>query len=136
MNSKKPQNKIEIPILNSKVEAGFPTFIEEQVEDKMDLNKYLIKHPSATYFVRVSGDSMIDAGIHDNDILIVDRSISPSNGKIVIAAIDGFLTVKRLVNRNGKIFLLAENKKFSPIEISLESDLHIWGVVTSVIHIL
>lgn len=124
----------QLPLQACKVEAGFPSSADDYVENNIDLNKYLIKHPAATFFVRVSGDSMIGAGIHNNDLLIVDRSIPPSNGKVVIAAIEGELTVKRLIIKNGNSILHAENDKFQPIKINLETGAHIWGVVTNVIH--
>ena len=91
----------QLPLQSCKVQAGFPSFADDSVEDNIDLNKHLIKHPAATFFVRVSGNSMIGAGIHDNDLLIVDRSLNPVNGNIVIAAIEGFLTVKRFIMKKG-----------------------------------
>ena len=124
----------KIPLQTCKVEAGFPSFADNLIEDNIDLNKYLIKHPAATFFVRVSGNSMLGAGIHDNDLLIVDRSLNPSNGKIVIAAIDGYLTVKRLIIKCKVVYLKAENDDFPPIKINPETGAHIWGVVTNVIH--
>ena len=129
-------NDYEVPLFEASVSAGFPSPAQNEMEKKCDLNSLLIKHPAATFFVRASGTSMIGAGIHDNDILIVDRSVQPTNGKIVIAAINGELTVKRLVIENNKIFLVAENKKFPPFQITDGVDLHIWGVVINVIHYL
>ena len=123
-----------LPIQTCKVQAGFPSFADDSIEDNLDLNKYLIKHPAATFFVRVSGDSMLGAGIHDNDLLIVDRSVAPRNSKIVIAAIEGALTVKRLIIKNDQAYLHAENDDFAPIKIDSEIGTHIWGVVTNVIH--
>lgn len=124
----------KIPIYATKVAAGFPSPADDYIEGCLDLNEHLINHPAATFFVRVSGLSMLDAGIHPDDILIVDKSIEPIHGKIVIAAIDGELTVKRLYNKGGIIRLMPENKSFVPIELEGESDLVIWGVVTNVIH--
>jgi DNA polymerase V len=98
------------------------------------LNELLIKHPAATFFVRVSGCSMIKAGIHHNDILVVDRSLEPVSGKIVIASINGELAVKRLYKNGAMIQLVAENDGYPPINICEGMELHIWGVVTSVIH--
>jgi DNA polymerase V len=124
-----------LPLYLSKVSAGFPSPAEDDLADKLDLNDYLIKHPAATFLVRANGLSMINAGIHENDILIVDRSLTPSDGKIVIAAIDGQLTVKRLKkNNDGSISLLAENPDYQPIHLHEENDVVIWGVVTNVIH--
>lgn len=104
--------------------------------EKLDLNEYLIKHPASTFLVRAIGDSMIGAGIHENDILIVDRSLLAVHGKIVIAAIDGQLTVKRLHKKNNKCFLMPENPKYPPIEIKESLETYIWGVVTQVLHAL
>jgi DNA polymerase V len=126
----------KIPLQNCKIEAGFPSFAEDHIGENIDLNQHLIKHPAATFFVRVSGNSMIGAGIFDNDLLIVDRSLNPTNGKIVIAAVDGQLTVKRLIIKEDKILLVAENEEYPPIIIDQELSLHIWGVVTHSIHSL
>ena len=89
-------NSLSLPLYSSKVPAGFPSPADDHMEEKLDLNTHLVKHPTATFFVKASGDSMVGAGIHSGDILIVDRSLNPKSGKIVIAAIDGQLTVKRL----------------------------------------
>ena len=124
----------ELPLYGSKVQAGVPTAADDYVEDRIDLNEYLIKHPGDTFFVKVAGESMIGAGIFPNDILVVDRSIQARNGQVVVAAIDGELTVKRLSIQSNKILLLPENEKFSPIDITGHSELVIWGQVTSVIH--
>ena len=104
------------------------------MEEKLDLNTHLVKHPTATFFVKASGDSMVGAGIHDGDILVVDRSLEPRQGRVVIAAIDGQLTVKRLKIKGPKTFLVPENKKFRSIELNENNDVKIWGIVTSVIH--
>ncbi len=123
-----------LPLYQGLVAAGFPSPAEDDIEDKLDLNELLIKHPTATFFLKVSGTSMINAGIHDGDILIVDRSLEPAHGKIVIAALNGELTVKRLHLEKNKVQLVAENPAYAPIEVREDMDLHIWGVVTSVIH--
>lgn len=129
------QNKTyRLPFYQYTISAGFLSSVEDEMADKLDLNELLIKHPSATFFLRVSGSSMIKAGIHHNDILIVDRSIEPRNGKIVIAAVNGELTVKRLLVTDSKIQLVAENDAYRPIEITDDNELRIWGVVTNVIH--
>jgi DNA polymerase V len=124
----------EIPLFESKVSAGFPSPAEEYVEGKLDLNKFLISNPPATFFVRATGDSMIGAGIYPDDILVVDRSIDPKEGKIVIAALDGDLTVKRFSKYNGKIVLKSENKEYPNIIVAGTTELVIWGVVTCVLH--
>jgi DNA polymerase V len=125
---------VELPIFLESVSAGFPSPAEDYMEGKLDLNKYLIKNPSATFFVRVTGDSMINAGIYSGDILIVDRSLSPKDSSIVIAVIDSELLVKRMQYIKNKIYLSPENPKFEPIEITGEMNFEVWGVVTTVIH--
>jgi DNA polymerase V len=131
------QNKFyRLPFYQDAISAGFPNQASEEVEDTLDLNELLIRRPAATFFLRVTGNSMIKAGIFHGDILIVDRSIEPISGKIVIAAVNGELTVKRLVIEDNRVQLVAENDVYRPIEITGEIDLHIWGVVTNVIHAL
>ncbi|MDA8561515.1 translesion error-prone DNA polymerase V autoproteolytic subunit [Gammaproteobacteria bacterium] len=124
----------KIPLYSSKVSAGFPSPADDHIEAHLDLNEYLIKHPASTFFVRATGNSMVDAGINENDILIIDRSITPAHGKIVIAAVDGQLTVKKLYIKDNKNLLVPENKNYQPIEISEDNEVYIWGVVTNVIH--
>lgn len=124
----------QLPLYSTKVAAGLPVPADDHIETLVDLNEHLIKNPLATFLVKVSGESMIDAGIYENDILVVDRVIQPMHGKIVIAAIDGQLTVKRLHKKNNQLCLMAENKAFKPIEIKEENEVFIWGVVTNVIH--
>ncbi|MFO7896133.1 MAG: translesion error-prone DNA polymerase V autoproteolytic subunit [Candidatus Cloacimonadales bacterium] len=129
-----PHSKLVRPLLGSSVSAGFPSPAQDYIEAELDLNEHLVAHPAATYFVRVAGNSMTEAGIFDNDILIVDRSLEPAHRKIVIAILDGELTVKRLLIKAGKWFLQPENSEFSALEITAESDLIIWGVVVFSIH--
>lgn len=123
-----------LPLYGSKVQAGFPSPADDHIENRLDLNEFLVRHPAATFLVRVTGDSMIDVGIQENDVLVVDKCLAPSDGKIVVAALDGQLTVKRLKLIKGKAYLVSENKDYPPIEVRDGSHLHIWGVVTSVIH--
>jgi len=132
----KPDFKTNIkrPLYATSAPAGFPSPADDYVEKALDLNKHLIKNPTATYFVRVSGESMAEAGILDGDLLIVDRSAEPKNRNIVVAAINGELTVKRLRIRKGTVSLVPANKNFSPIEITEGSNLEIWGVVKHAIH--
>lgn len=125
-----------LPLYQCAVAAGFPSPAEDDMERVLDLNELLIKHPAATFFVRVTGTSMIGAGIHHNDILVVDRSLKPMDGKVIIASVNGELTVKRLFCQANQVQLLAENPEYPPIIISKDIDFHIWGVVTSVIHSL
>jgi DNA polymerase V len=127
-------DRIDLPLFLESVSAGFPSPAEDYLEGRLDLNEHLIRNPYATFFVRVTGDSMIDAGIYSNDILIVDRSLQPKDGNIVIAVINGDLTVKRLQRAKNKLFLIPENKNYNPIEITSDMNFEVWGVVTTVIH--
>jgi DNA polymerase V len=127
-------DNIALPLYASKVQAGFPSPVDDYIERYLDLNAEFIKHPSATFLVTATGESMVDVGIFSGDILIVDKSLDPVDGKIVIAALNGELTVKRLSRKNGKVLLVPANPKFQPIDITDEQDVVIWGVVTRVIH--
>ena len=126
--------RLRLVLFTSKISAGFPSPAEDYIDKNLDLNEHLIKHPAATFFIRVEGHSMINAGIHNGDMLIVDRTLEPVDKKIVIAVINGEMTVKRIRMLKGKLYLMPENDSFKPIEVSEEADLQIWGVVTSVIH--
>ena len=121
--------KLKIPLFSSSVAAGFPSPAEDHIEDTLDLNDYMVERPDSTFMLRVEGESMKDVGILPNDILVVDRSLIAAHNKIVIAAIDGQLTVKKLFHRGGLIKLLPENPAYPEIELEQESDLVIWGVV-------
>ena len=122
------------PLFLMPVSAGFPSPADDYLEGKLDLNQHLIKHPEATFFVRVTGDSMIDAGIHSGDLLIVDRALEPSHKSVVVAVINGELTVKRLYTRNGKVCLVPDNAQYPSLPIHEAITFEIWGVVTAVIH--
>ena len=124
------------PVFLGRLSAGFPSPADDYIEGKLDLNRHLIKHTAATFFVRVSGDSMTGAGIHSGDLLVVDRSLEAVDGNVIVAALDGDLTVKRFRKRNGTLSLLPENRNYQPIEITQQQTFEIWGVVTSVIHAL
>jgi DNA polymerase V len=126
----------ELPLFLANVPAGFPSPADDYIDRKLDLNEYLIKHPAATFFVRVEGESMTGAGINSGDILIVDRALEPSDKKIVIANVNGDLTVKRIRLIRNKLYLAAENPDFDPIEVNEEEGFTIWGVVTWVLHSL
>lgn len=128
------KTKVIRPLFTCGVSAGFPSPAEDHIDQKLDLNEFLIPHPTATFFVRVAGDSMINASINNNDILIVDRSLEVTSGKIIIAIVNGELTVKRLVKNHTSCQLIAENSDYQPIEITEDSEFEVWGVVTSVIH--
>jgi len=125
--------RTHLPYFES-VSAGFPSPADDYVEEKLNRDRYLIKNPAATFFVRVAGTSMTGAGIYPNDILIVDRSLEPKNKDVVIALLNGELTVKRFIKTHNKLFLKPENPEYKPIEILEEEGLVVWGVVTNVIH--
>ena len=126
--------KIDLPLFIARVPAGFPSPADDYLDKKLDLNELLIQHPAATFFVRVEGDSMREAGIHSGDTLIVDRALRPKDGQVVIAVLHGELTVKRIKKMKNKIFLVPENKDFMPIEVPADASFEVWGVVTYVIH--
>lgn len=115
------------------IQAGFPSPADDYMEDKLDLNHFLIKNPSATFYVKVEGVSMVGAGIYPKDILIVDRSLRAKNNDVIIALVDGEFTVKRLSLQADKVLLLAENPTYKPMDVS-ETDFQVWGIVTYVIH--
>ncbi len=125
---------MSLPLYESKVAAGFPSPADDYLEDSLDLNAYLIDNPPATFLVRASGDSMINAGIFQDDILIVDRSKEPKSGDIIIAVVGGELTVKRLYIKGKRTELHAENPAYKPIKITGDMTLDTWGVVKHVIH--
>lgn len=126
------QFAISIPLYPS-VTAGFPSPADDYLEEKLDLNRYLIKNPSSTFYVRVEGISMIGAGIYPKDMLIVDRSLKAKHNDIIIALVEGEFTVKRLSIQKNKVLLLPENARYKPIDVT-ETDFQVWGVVTYVIH--
>jgi len=123
-------------IFMATVPAGFPSPAADYEEGKLDLNRHLIRNPAATFFVRVTGDSMVKAGIHSGDLLVVDRSIEPRDKNVVIAVVNGELTVKRIRIRKNGLTLEAENEAYQSQEINDEIEFEVWGVVTNVIHAL
>ena len=128
-------NLTPIPYLLSRISAGFPSPADDYIENNLSLSELLIKNHLSTFLMKTSGDSMIDVGINDGDILVVDRSIGAKNRDIVIAILEGNLTVKRLLFKtNGLVVLKSENIAYKDIQIPELADLEIWGVVTSVIH--
>ena len=124
-----PTSSHPLPLYTSLVPAGFPSPADDHMEDAIDLNEHLVQHPAATFFVRVHGDSMTGAGIHDGDLLVIDRALEPKPGTIVVAVINGELTVKRLKIEGERIWLMPENPAYPPLEVSEGMDLVIWGVV-------
>lgn len=125
---------VSVPLYSHTVPAGQPAPADDDIEDLIDLNDYLLPHRESSFLVRVKGESMLEAGIRDGDLLVVDRARPPSDGKIVVAALNGELTVKRLSTRHGQVRLMPANPAFAPIEIDEASELMIWGVVSNVIH--
>jgi DNA polymerase V len=121
-------------LFSGKVAAGFPSPADDYVEKSLDLNELLVKKPAATFFARAQGESMLGAGIHPNDILVVDRSIEPVPGKIVVCALNGELVVKRLKRLEDRWILASENPFYPDIRLHDELEMVIWGVVTNVIH--
>jgi DNA polymerase V len=129
-----PVTKIKLPLYSSNVRAGFPSPADDFIEAKLDLNTFLVAHPASTFFVRVQGESMIGAGINDGDILIVDRSLTPSNGRIIIAVVDEDFTVKRFYKKGQCVHLVPENPAFETVILGNDDNFSVWGVVTNVIH--
>jgi DNA polymerase V len=128
------EKTIDIPFYQSNVSAGFPSPAEDFMELDLNLQEYLVQHPSATFCVKVTGDSMQNAGIFSGDVMVVDRALEPKNKTIVLAVLDGEFTVKRIHKKGDLLFLNPENDNFKPIEITQEMNFKVWGVVTHIIH--
>ena len=126
--------KIKIPLLTDSVSAGFPSPADDHTEENIDLNEHLISNPFSTFFLRVKGDSMINAGIKDKDLIIVDKSLIAKPGNIIIAMIDGEFTIKRLSIKNNELYLKAENHNYPDFRFKNHIDVQIWGVVIYSIH--
>ncbi|MCX7955357.1 MAG: translesion error-prone DNA polymerase V autoproteolytic subunit [Bacteroidales bacterium] len=124
--------QVAVPYVET-IKAGFPSPADDFVATPLDLNELLIKNKSSTFFARVTGNSMEDAGISDGDILVIDRSIEPSDNRIAVCFIDGEFTVKRLSVKNNECYLLPANPKYKPIKITADNEFIIWGIVTYVI---
>ena len=127
------ESEIKIPFMTESVSAGFPSPAADFMENNIDLNKELSENPIATFYIKVKGNSMIDAGINDKDVLVVDRSLEPQNNKIAICFIDGEFTVKRIHLEKECLYLMPENENYPPIKVTEENELIIWGIVTYVI---
>ena len=125
---------LKIPLLSDSVSAGFPSPADDYTEENNDLNEHLISNPYSTFFLRVKGDSMINAGIKDKDLIIVDKSLTAKPGNIVIALIDGEFTIKRLSMKNNELYLKAENNTYPDFKFKNHIDIQIWGVVVYSIH--
>jgi len=126
--------KFKIPLLTDSVSAGFPSPADDYTEENIDLNEHLISNPFSTFFLRVKGDSKINAGIKDKDLIIVDKSLIDKPGNIVIAMIDGEFTIKRLSIKNDELYLKAENHNYPDFSFKNHIDVQIWGVVIYSIH--
>ncbi len=124
---------MDLPFVENGISAGFPSPADDFLDLSIDLNKELIQNPSATFYGRVKGDSMVDAGLSDGDLLIIDKSLEPTDSKIAVCFIDGEFTVKRIKIERDIIWLIAENKNYKPIKVTSENDFIIWGIVTTVI---
>jgi DNA polymerase V len=124
---------VELPLAEGGIVAGFPSPAEDFLDLSIDLNKYLIKNKAATFYGRVKGNSMINAGIADGDLLVIDKSIEPENGKIAVCYINGEFTVKRIKIQDDRCWLMPENDDFKPIEVLPDNQFMIWGVVLHVI---
>ena len=129
-----PSGREGLPLYLSPVKAGFPSPAEDYVDRRLDLHEHLVHNEAATFFLRAQGDSMLGAGIHDGDLLIVDRSVEAAHDRIVIAVLDSELTVKRLIRRRGRVLLAPENPEYPEFDITEREYVHIWGVVTYVVH--
>lgn len=127
------ESKLRIPYSHEMISAGFPSPANDFLETKIDLNKELSKNPLATFYVKVKGNSMIDSGIDDKDVLVVDRSLEPKDNKIAVCFIDGEFTVKRIKLDKDCLYLMPENKNYQPIKITEDNQFVIWGIVTYVI---
>ena len=126
-------NSLGAVYFDTGISAGFPSPAEDFKQERLSLDNELIKNKEATFFARVSGQSMIDAGLSDNDLLVIDRSLSPANNKIAVCFLDGEFTVKRLKVEKDEVWLQPENKSYQPIKVTEENDFVIWGIVTNVI---
>lgn len=128
--------KETVPLYLTPIAAGFPSPADDYIEKRLDLHEYLVRNPLSTFFLRARGDSMQGAGIYDGDLLIVDRSVEAGHNKVVIAAVEGELTVKRLLRRGRRVLLAPENPAYPEIDITEREYVHLWGVVTHAVHTL
>lgn len=125
--------ELDLPLVDDGISAGFPSPADDFLDTSIDLNKALVRNKAATFYGRVKGDSMIGAGLNNGDLLIIDKSLEPTNGRIAVCFIDGEFTVKRIRIEKDVIWLVAENRNYPPIKVTCENDFTIWGIVTNVI---
>ncbi|GGC95141.1 SOS-response transcriptional regulator UmuD-like protein [Flavobacterium lutivivi] len=121
--------ELQLPLFDTGISAGFPSPADDFIELSIDLNKHLIKHKDTTFFAKVKGHSMKNAGIFDGDLLVIDKSLEPQDGRIAICQIDGEFTIKRIKIEKNVIWLIAENEDYKPIKVTPENDFVIWGIV-------
>lgn len=126
-------SELSLPLVPGGINAGFPSPAMDFMDLSIDMNKHLIKHPSATFYGRVKGESMRDVGINDGDLLVIDKSIEASDGKIAICYLDGEFTIKRIKMEKDCCWLMPANEQFQPIKVTADNDFLIWGIVTHVI---
>jgi len=129
-----PAQEQPLPFFEARICAGFPSPAEDYLEDRLDLNELVIRHPAATFFVQAQGESMVGAGIHPGDTLVVDRAVPPADNKVVVAVVDGAFTIKRLRLRQGRVLLVSEGLELRSLEITEGMEFEVWGAVTFVIH--
>lgn len=122
-----------LPYVDSGIAAGFPSPAEDYIDLALDLNKELVSNPSSTFYGRVKGSSMKDAGIHNGDILVIDKSLEPVNGRVAVCFIDGEFTLKRIKFAGERLFLVPDNEDYDPVEVTPENDFIVWGIVTYII---
>ena len=122
--------ELSLPYADGGIKAGFPSPEQDYIESAIDLNKELIKHPASTFYGRVKGDSMIDANVHDGDILVIDKSLELQNGDMAVCFIDGEFTIKYIKLEKDVIWLVPANENYEPIKVTIENDFLIWGIVT------
>ncbi len=127
--SAESQEDLELPLASTAISAGFPSPAENYSDLKLDLNKELIKNPASTFFARVSGVSMIDDGVDDGDLLVIDKSVEPYNGALAVCFLNGEFTLKRFEDRGDYGLLIPANKDYKPIKVTEDNDFVIWGVV-------
>jgi len=131
--SAETSTEVSRPFVDTGIRAGFPSPADDFSYLSIDLNKELIKNKEATFFARVKGDSMRDAGLNDGDLLVIDRSLEPQDGKVAVCFIDGEFTVKRIKIDKDAVWLMPENENYAPIKVTADNELIIWGIVTAVI---
>lgn len=124
------ESDLSLPFADMGIKAGFPSPAQDFMDLSIDLNNELIRHPASTFYGRVKGDSMIDAGVNDGDILIIDKSLEPKNGDMAVCFIDGEFTIKYIKIEKTVIWLVPANEHYKPIKVTEENDFLIWGIVT------